>query len=97
MGLLFNKELLLLIIIIIPNKSIERDNNCVKLSDDKRIVNWGGKSTDLLINIQPSYYPPFITYSETLIKEGNVSLLYYEWCGPLMLIIKEFAKSVHAK
>ncbi len=69
------------------------NNNCVKLSTDNQIVYWGGNSSDLLLEVQPSLWPPVITYKENLIKE----ILHYEWCGPLMLIIKEFAKSVKAK
>ncbi len=97
MGLRFYKELLLFILIIIPNRTIEINNNCVKLSNEQQIVYWGGNTTNLLITVQPLFSPPYITYSEELKKEGNLSLLHYEWCGPLLLIIKEFAKSLKAK
>ena len=73
------------------------NNNCVKLSTNNQIVYWGENSTDLLIDVQPIMWPPIITYSEHLIEKENTSILYYEWCGPLILIIKEFAKSVKAK
>ncbi len=91
------KYFLVLTVLNINYKTIKMKNNCVKLSTDNEIFYWGGNSTDFLLKVQPNMFPPIITYSERYIKEGNISVLHYEWCGPMMLIIKEFAKSVRAK
>ncbi len=91
------KYYLVLTVLIINSKTIKMNNNCVKLSTDNQIVYWGGNSTDLLLKVLPTQWPPLLTYRETLIKVGNISVLHYEWCGPMMLIIKEFAKTVKAK
>jgi len=59
--------------------------------------NNNNNGTDLTIEIQSSMWPPIITYAEDNITNGNSSVLHYQWCGPMMLIVKEFAKRVNAK
>ena len=73
------------------------NNNCVNLSSESQTVFWGNNSTDLLIEIQANMWAPLMTYYENLVTYGNYSVLHYLWCGPMMLIIKEFAKRVNAK
>ncbi len=76
---------------------MKMNNNCAKLTYDNQIVYWGWNTTELLFDVQPNMWPPVITYSEHWIEKENISVLHYEWCRRLMLIIKEFAKSVKAK
>ena len=73
-------------------------NNCINISSENQIVFWANNNnTDNIIEIQPQMWPPIMTYSENIINNGNHSLLNYQWCGPMMLIVKEFAKRVNAK
>jgi hypothetical protein len=72
-------------------------NNCVNLSSISDTVFWGNNATNLTIDVQPVMWPPIITYKEQLIKTGNVSLLYYQYCGPLMLMLNIIAKQMNAK
>ncbi len=88
------KYYLLLMVFNLYFKTVKMKNNCVELSTDNQIVYWGGNTTNLLLKVQPFMWPPIITYTE---RYENISILHYEWCGPLMLIIKEFAKSIKAK
>jgi hypothetical protein len=73
------------------------DYNCVNFTSDNQLVLWGNNSTDLIINVQACMWPPVITYNEKLITNGNSSVLHYIWCGPMILIVKEFAKRINAK
>ena len=73
------------------------NNNCVNLSSENQTVYWGNNSPELTLQIQPIIMPPIVTYTEQLHTTGNYSILYYQWCGPFMLIIKELAKRVNAK
>lgn len=72
-------------------------NNCVTLTSINNTIFWGNNSTNYTIDVQPYMWPPLITYEEQLIKTGNISILYYEWCGPLMLIMNIFGKQMNAK
>ncbi len=72
-------------------------NNCVNLSSINNTLFWGNNSTNLTINVQPLMWPPIVTYNEKLIKTGNVSLLYYQWCGPLVFVLNIIAKQMNAK
>ena len=42
-------------------------------------------------------WPPIITYKEQLVIYGNTSILYYQWCGPLIVLLKHFAIYIKAK
>jgi hypothetical protein len=72
-------------------------NNCVNLTSINNTVFWGNNSTNLTLDVLPFMWPPIITYKEQLKNTGNVSLLYYQWCGPLMLIMSTIAKQMNAK
>ncbi len=72
-------------------------NNCVNLSSINNTVFWGNNSTNLTIDVLPNMFPPLITYKEQLIKTGNLSILYYQLCGPLILMLNTIAKRMNAK
>ncbi len=73
------------------------NSNCVNLSSINNTLFWGNNSTNLTIDVLPNYWPPIITYEEQLINDGNISILYYQWCGPLIVILNMFAKQMNAK
>ena len=77
-------------------------NNCVNLNSENQIIYWANNNnnnnrTDPTIAIQSLIWPPIITYKEVNISNGNSSVLHYQWCGPMMLIVEEFAKRINAK
>ncbi len=73
------------------------NNNCVNLSSVNNTVFWGNYSTNLTIDVQPNVWLPIVTYKEQMIKIENLSILYYQWCGPLILMLNIFAKQMNAK
>ena len=75
-------------------------NNCVNLTYENQIVYWANNNNNdskLTIDIQAIMWPPIITYDECNRTDGISLVLQYQWCGPLMLIIKEFAKRINSK
>ena len=67
---------------------------CVSLNTINETTNWAKNST-----ITPMYavsfaFPPFLTYE--MLKEVNLtednSIIYYKYCGPLLLLLKTFAE-----
>lgn len=72
-------------------------NNCVNLTSNNDIVFWGNNSTHMIIHVQPVMWPPFVSYEEKIVKLNNSSILYYKWCGPLILMLNIFAKRMNAK
>jgi hypothetical protein len=71
-------------------------DNCVNLTPNNNTVFWSNNLTNL-IEVQPIEYRPFLTYKQEMIKHGNYSVLNYEWCGPLILLVKLFAQHINAK
>jgi hypothetical protein len=72
-----------------------RIDNCVNLIPNNDTVSYN--STSLTMEVQPLMWSPILTYREERIEFDNSSVLHYEWCGPLILLMKIFAKHINAK
>ena len=72
-------------------------NHCVNLTSTNNTIFWGNNSTNTTIDVEPIAWPPFVTYNEKLIKTGNTSTLIYQWCGPLLFMMKIFATKLNFK
>jgi hypothetical protein len=72
-------------------------NHCVNLTSINDTVFWANNSTNTTIEVQPIVWPPFVNYNEELIKIGNTSILNYQYCGPLLFMIKTFATKLNFK
>ena len=66
-------------------------HNCVNLTSINDTVFWSNNVTKPTIVVQPINWQPFVTYVEDLKSTGNTSLLHYQYCGPLIFMLKIFA------
>ena len=73
------------------------NHQCVELNSINNTINWSENSGNFTIEVQPNMWPPIITYYEQLVMSGNTSILYYQWCGPLIVLLKHFAIYIKAK
>ena len=78
---------------------INSRTNCYNFSDtpEGSVIRFDDsiEPTDIVIGVEPSAYPPYILYAEW--KFGNTSTLYYQWCGPMMILFRVFAKRANAR
>ena len=77
--------------------NISVSNQCVSLNSINDTLIWPENSINNTIEVLPLMYPPFVTYTEHGINSGNTSILYYQYCGPLIVLIKMFAIYIKAK
>ena len=73
------------------------NHQCVQLNSINDTLDWSESSANFTIQVQPNMWPPIITYKEQWIISGNTSILYYQWCGPLIVLLKHFAIYIKAK
>jgi len=73
------------------------ENQCVHLNSINDTVFWGNNSTNDAIIVQPAMWPPFVIYEEESKAAGNSSILYYKYCGPMIVLLKYFAKYINVK
>ena len=72
--------------------------NCANFSSENQIVICANNNeTDNIIGIHSMIFLPIMTYSETMKNISNITKIYYQFCGPMILIAKEFAKKINAK
>ncbi len=72
-------------------------NNCVNLSSISDTLFQNNSTTNLTIDVQPLMWPPFMIYNEQLTNTENISIINYQWCGPLMVVMRIIAKQMNAK
>jgi hypothetical protein len=76
-------------------------DQCVELNSENDTLFWANTPTNYTIQVQPHIWPPLLTYKEynhfSYIKKGNTSILYYQYCGPLIVLLKVFAKYINVK
>ena len=77
--------------------NITNSNQCVDLNSINDTLVWPENSINNTLEIQPFMFPPFVIYKEHVIESGNTSLLYYQYCVPLIVLIKMFAIYIKAK
>ena len=78
-------------------KHYYQSSQCVELNSINDTIILEQNLNNDVVDIQPFMYPPLIAYEEELVTTGNISILYYQYCGPLIVLIKLFSKYTEYK
>ena len=73
------------------------NKSCITLNSLKNTTDLAINSTSEPISTLVMYYPPYLLYTDWEIKEVNKSILYYQFCGPLIVLLKSFAKHINTE
>ena len=69
--------------------------SCVELNSVNDTTDWALNATDSPYDVYAISMPPFLSYKELdVYMSGNTSILYYRYCGPLLVLMKVFAKYI---
>ena len=72
-----------------------KNESCLTLNSLQMVTNWTNNSEDSPLYIMGFIYPPYLDYTDWEITEHNTSILYYQFCGPLIVLMKCFAKYIN--
>ncbi len=72
-------------------------DQCISLNSINDTVFWANTPTNYTIEVQPFMWPPLLTYKEEVIETNNTSIIFYRLCGPLVVLLRLFAKFINAK
>ena len=75
--------------------SLNVNKSCVTLNSNRSTTNWAINSTAEPIDVMSFIYPPLILYNDWDIIEDNITLTYFQFCGPLIVLLREFAKHLN--
>ena len=75
--------------------SYNQNKSCVSLNSEQMITKWTDNSTTQPLDFYLFFYPPFITYNEWYTTDGNTSLYNYQFCGPLIVLLRCFAQHIN--
>ena len=71
------------------------NKSCLTLNSLQNTTQLAVNSTADPIDVLAAFFPPLLTYADWVITENNNSILFYQFCGPLVVLMKTFAKFVN--
>ena len=77
--------------------SYNSNKSCVTLNEFDIITKWTLNSTEPALNFNTLMYPPLLTYTDWHITNNNTSLLYYQFCGPLIVLLRTYAQRINTE
>ena len=82
---------------IYQNMAFERNKTCVTLTSLKNTTDWAINSTTEAMDVLALFYPPYLSYNDWEMTVDNTSILYYQFCGPLILLLRRFSERINTK
>ena len=70
------------------------NRSCVTLNTNQMTTNWTINSTAPPIRTTALIYPPLLLFNDWDIIEDNITITYYQFCGPFIVLLREFAKRI---
>ena len=79
-----------------------RVKSCITLNPYHNTTDWVTNATNSPIDVILIVYPPLLSYREWEVNTtgqgvNNNTLLYYEYCGPFVVLMKAFAQYIGTK
>ena len=71
------------------------NTNCVELNELNDTTVWTNNSRDSPLNALLIGFPVLSAYNEWTVMSGNESILYYRYCGPLIMLLKLIAEYIN--
>ena len=75
--------------------SFDVNRSCVTLNTNQITTNWAINSTAPPIFTADFMYPPLLIYNDWNITEDNSTITYYQFCGPIIVLLREFSKRIN--
>ena len=63
------------------------NKSCVTLNELETTSKWAVNSTEPALNFNVLMFPPLLSYTDWHITRDNTSLLYYQFCGPFIVLL----------
>ena len=77
--------------------SNNQNKSCVSLNSEQTVTKWTVNSTAQPLDFMVVLYPPFVKYTDWYTTDGNTSLYNYQFCGPLIVLLKCFAQHINTE
>jgi len=68
---------------------------CVSVNEINDTTVWTNNTSDSPLEALLGAFPVLSTYNEWTVMSGNESILYYQYCGPLIMLLKTFAEYIN--
>ena len=77
--------------------SYNGNKSCVTLNSMQTTSKWTDNSTEKPLDFMALVYPPLLTFNDWYTTDGNTSLYNYQFCGPLIALLKCFAQHINTE
>ena len=75
--------------------SYNENKSCVSLNSEQTVTKWTDNSTAEPFDFFVLVFPPLLSYNDWYTTDGNTSLNNYQFCGPLIVLLKLFAQDIN--
>ena len=68
---------------------------CFKLNSINYTTQWAINSSESPLSAYIMPVPALISYKERTVMSSNESIIYFEYCGPFVMLLKAFAEYIN--
>ena len=77
--------------------SFGKNESCLTLNSRQTVTNLTNNSSGPPLFILAFFLPPYLDYTDWEIAEQNSSVLYYQFCGPFIVLMRCFAEYINTE